>query len=157
MESKDEHNKRSADSSERVSQYQFGTNGYFGPQLKNLSNALKTFGQQLELSSEILKNAAPSELEFSMQPGETKKSNKYWFLEFLIKKINLYPDPCQESILEEIPQQEIAMDLSATILDVADSLKLILRNWSEIEKSLSQQSLPSLISDDIAENDVTRS
>ena len=86
MESKDEHNKRSADSSERVSQYQFGTNGYFGPQLKNLSNALKTFGQQLELSSEILKNAAPSELEFSMHPGETKKSNKYWFLEFLIKK-----------------------------------------------------------------------
>ena len=73
MESKDEHNKRSADSSEQVSQYQFGTNGYFGPQLKNLSNALKTFGQQLELSSESLKNATPSELEFSMHPGETKK------------------------------------------------------------------------------------
>ena len=73
MESKDVHNKRSADLSERVSQYQFGTNGYFGPQLKNLSNALKTFGQQLELSSESLKNAAPSELEFLMHPGETKK------------------------------------------------------------------------------------
>ena len=74
----------------------------------------------------------------------------------MIKK-KLNPDPCQESILEELPQQEIAMDLSATILDVADSLKLILRNWSEIEKSLSPQSLPSLISDDIAENDVSRS
>ena len=87
MESKDEHNKRSADSSEKVSEYQFGTNGYFGPQLKNLSNALKIFGQQLELSSESLKNAAPSELEFSMHPGETKKSNKYWFLDFLMKKL----------------------------------------------------------------------
>ena len=74
-----------------------------------------------------------------------------------MKKINLYLDPCQESIWEELPQQEIAMDLSTTILDVADSLKLILRNWSEIEKSLSHQSLPPLISDDMAENDVTRS
>ena len=67
-----------------------------------------------------------------------------------MKKINLYLDPCQESILEELRQQEIAMDLSATILDVADCLKLILRNWSEIEKS-------PLISEDMAENNVTRS
>ena len=44
-------------------------NQYFGLQLKNLSNALKTVGQQMQLHSESLMNATPFDLEFSMQTG----------------------------------------------------------------------------------------
>ena len=40
----------------------------------------------------------------------------------MIEKLN--PDPCQESIMEE---REIAMDLSATVSDVADILTIMLR------------------------------
>ena len=53
------------------------------------------------------------------------------------KKINLYSDPSQESILEEFSQQEIGMDLYATISDVTDVINLMLRDWPEIEKSTS--------------------
>ena len=56
---------------------------------------------------------------------------------FIEKKINLYSDPSQESILEELSHQEIAMDLYATISDVTDVINLMLRDWSEIEKSTS--------------------
>ena len=47
-------------------------------------------------------------------------------------KINLYPEPCQES---ELSQQEIAMDLSAAVSDTTDILEQILKNCSETEKS----------------------
>ena len=69
----------------------------------------------------------------------------------MIKKLN--PDPCQESILEE---REIAMDLSATISDVADILTIMLRDWSKIEKS-NQSPQPSEISEDMTDKDVNRS
>ena len=75
----------------------------------------------------------------------------------MVKKNNFYLDPCQESILEEISQREIAMDLCKTTSDVADILNIMLRDWSEIEKS--NQSLPSTsaTSEDMADKDVTRS
>ena len=63
------HNREVADSSEEESRYNFGAH------CKDLSNSLKTIGHQLQLSSEILKNApSSSELQFSMHTGETKKS-----------------------------------------------------------------------------------
>ena len=73
-----EHNREVADSTEEESRYNFGTH------CKDLSNSLKTIGQQLQLRSEILKNAPPFELQYSMHTGNTKKSNKYWLLEFLM-------------------------------------------------------------------------
>ena len=56
---------------------------------------------------------------------------------FIEKKINLYSDPSQESILGEFSQQEIAMDLYATISDVTDVINFMLGDCSEIEKSTS--------------------
>ena len=59
------HNREIADSSEEESRYNLRTHW------KDLSNSLKTTGQQLHLRSEILKNAPPFELQFSMHTGET--------------------------------------------------------------------------------------
>ena len=134
------HNREFADSSEEEFHFNLGTHW------KDLSNSLKTIGHQLQLSSEILKNAPlPSELQFLMHTGETKKStiivtifgNQNFWCYFSSKKKNLYSDPSQESILEEFSQQEIGMDLYATISDVTDVINLMLRDWPEIEKSTS--------------------
>ena len=135
------HDREVADSSEEEFRYNFGAH------CKDLSNSLKTIGHQLQLSSEILKNTPPlSELQFSMHTGETKKStiivtifgNKnFWSYFSSKKKLNLYSDPSQESILGEFSQQEIAMDLYATIADATDVINLMLGDWSEIEKSTS--------------------
>ena len=57
------HNREVADSFEEEFRFNLGTHW------KDLANSLKTIGYQLQLSSEILKNAP-----FSMQTGETKKS-----------------------------------------------------------------------------------
>ena len=62
------HNREVADSTEEESRYHFGTH------CKDLSNSLKIIGQQLQISSEILKSAPPCELQFSMHTGENKKS-----------------------------------------------------------------------------------
>lgn len=72
MESNDnqnENNNQVADSSEQEFQYDFGTYGWFGLQLKNLSNVMNGVGQQMKLRSETLKNAAGFELESSMHTG----------------------------------------------------------------------------------------
>ena len=47
-----------------------------------------------------------------------------------MKKNNLYSG--EELKLEELPLQEIAVDLSATISDAADILKQMLKDWSPI-------------------------
>ena len=65
------YNLEAADLSEEESRYHFGTH------LRDLSNSLQTIGQQLQLRSEILKNAPPYALQFSMHTGETKKVYNY--------------------------------------------------------------------------------
>ena len=70
MESNDNQNEnynQVADSSEQDFQYDFGTYGWFGLQLKNLGNVMNGVGQQMKLRSETLKNAASIELKSSMQ------------------------------------------------------------------------------------------
>ena len=63
------HNREVADSFEEEFRFNLGTHW------KDLANSLKIIGHQLQLSSEILKNApSSSELQFSMHTGETKKS-----------------------------------------------------------------------------------
>ena len=122
MESNDNNN-QVADSSGQEFQYEYGTYGWFGPQLKDLSNVMNAVGQQMRLQSETLKNA----------------------------------DPCQELILGEVSQREIVMNLSATTSDVADILDIMLRDWSEIEKSNQSSLSPPEISEDMADNHVTKS
>ena len=64
------HNCEVVYSTEEESRYHFGTH------CKDLSNSLKIMAQQLQISSEILKNAPPFELQFSMQTGENKKKRQ---------------------------------------------------------------------------------
>ena len=152
------HNNQVADSSKQEFQYDYGTYGWFGLQLKNLGNVMNAVGQQMKLRSERLKNVARFELEPSMHTGLTQQILALRIFDVIFgQKNNFYLDPCQESILEEISQREIAMDLCKTTSDVADILNIMLRDWSEIEKS--NQSLPSTpaISEDMADKDVTRS
>ena len=67
MENNNNEHNQIANSSEQESRAR--ENEYFGLQLKNLSNELKTVGQQIQLRSESLMNFTPVELEFSMQSG----------------------------------------------------------------------------------------
>ena len=72
MESNDnqnENNNQIAHSAEQELQYDYGTYGWFGLQLKNLGNVMNGVGQQMKLHSETLKNAAGFELESSMHTG----------------------------------------------------------------------------------------
>ena len=94
------HNREFADSSEEEFQFNLGTHW------KDLSNSLKTIGHQLQLSSEILKNAPlPSELQFLMHTGETKKINNYcnnfWQLEFLVL---LFIEKKNKSLFRSFPR-----------------------------------------------------
>ena len=72
MESNDnqnENNNQIAHSAEQELQYDYGTYGWFGLQLKTLGNVMNGVGQQMKLHSETLKNAAGFELESSMHTG----------------------------------------------------------------------------------------
>ena len=151
------HNNQVVDSSDQEFQYDYGTFEWFGLQLKNLSNVMKGVGQQMQLRSEVLKNSTRFESESSMHTGETKQKLAFRIFDVIFDKKNLYPDSCQESILVEISQQEIAMDLFATTSDVADILIIMLRDWAEIEKSNQSLASPPAMSEDMDDKDVTRS
>ena len=64
-----EHNREVADSFEEEFRVNLGTHW------KDLTNSLKTIGHQLQLSSEILKNAPPPTLNCSFQRTQVKLKN----------------------------------------------------------------------------------
>ena len=112
------------------------TQEIFGIQMKNICIAMQIFSLQLNDLSTELKQSTLFDMEPSMHTG--KNIIKTYFFVFFIIFFSICDNPlnldhCKDSKENECHQQQMVMNLAASLTSMADVLAALLRECSQME------------------------